>query len=569
MVKRNKKVRNAILLIAAVILGLGLINVLATQFFYRVDLTAEKRYTLANSTKKILQNLDDYVYVKCYLKGDYPSGFRRLQNSTQEILEEFSHVGAGKIRYEFIDVKEGRNEQQQKDLRKQLEDKGINPIRLNTQSDDNYKEQIVYPWCLVTYRDKEVPVFILNNQMGKSSEEQLNNSVALLEYNLIDAISRSIQNKRKRIAVADGNEEMPPGYMMDFIKTLSKDFDVAPVNINEMLRLPADKIDLLMIIKPTIAFSEPEKFKIDQFIMNGGKTLWLLDALDGDIDSLRRRKEYIAPDFPLNLDDQLFTYGVRLNKNFIEDYSCAPLPMVTGYVNNEPQYQLFPWVFFPVLMNTSSHPIAKNLDAILTLFPSSLDTVGNHEIRKTVLLQSSKYSRVQYSPVSVDLRMMKAQLQPSYFNKPNQIVSVLLEGDFRSPYVGRITPETFAMMDSLQVKFRAQSEENKMIVVSDGDIVKNPTSKKDISYPCGYYPFTRQTFANKDFLMNCVKYLIDNNGVIESRGKEIKLRLLDNPKVKEEANKWRIINIFIPLVLILLIGIIFNYVREKKFSVKN
>ncbi len=566
----NKKAnfRKGILWLLLIITGIAVVNVAANYFFMRLDLTAEKRYTLSNSSKKILKNLDDIVYIKCYLKGEFPSGFKRLQVSTQEMLDAFTRVGGNKFRFEFIDVKEGRTEQQQQDLRKQLEEKGINPVKLNIQNDDNFKEQIVYPWCLVTYKDKEVPVFILNNQMGKSSEEQLNNSIALLEYNLIAAIESCIQPKRKHIAFSNGNDEMPVENMQDFIQTLSKDYDVHPVNINAVLNLPADKIDLLVFAKPTKTFTEREKFKIDQYIMNGGKVLWLLNALDGDIDSLHRRKEYIAPDFPLNLDDQLFNYGVRLNKALVQDYSCAPLPMVTGYVNNEPQYKMFPWLFFPVIMSNCNHPIAKNLDAIITLFPSCLDTVGHQNIRKTVLLQSSKYSRVVFSPVSIDLRLMKLQPQPSYFTKPNQIISVLLEGEFTSPYAGRIDPAMASAMDSMHMKFTDHIEDNKMIVVADGNMVKNPVNKKGVQYPCGYYPFTRQTFANKDFLMNCVRYLTDNSGIIEARAKEIKLRLLDGPKAKDEATQWRLINILLPLVLIVLGGIIFNYVREKKFSLK-
>ena len=548
------------------IAGIAVVNIAANYFFVRLDLTAEKRYTLSPSTKKVLNDLDDIVYVKCYLKGEFPSGFKRLQNSTQEILDAFVRNGGNKIKYEFIDVKEGRNAQQQADLRKQLEGKGINPVRLNVQSDDNYKEQIVYPWCIVTYKEKEVPVFILNNQMGKSSEEQLNNSVALLEYNLIEAIARCKQIHKKGIAIATGNGEMPAESIMDFIQTISADYNTAPVDINEMASLPANKIDLLMIVKPTTAFSEQAKFKIDQYIMNGGKVMWLLNALDGNIDSLYRRKEYIAPDFPLNLDDQLFTYGVRLNKNFVMDYSCAPLPIMTGYVNNQPQYQMYPWLYFPVIMNSSTHPISKNLDAIITLFPSSLDTVGKHEIRKSVLLSSSKYSRLQFSPASVDLHLLKMQPKPEFFTKPNQIISVLLEGKFQSPYVNRLDPSTIAVMDSLHLKFKAESEDNKMIVISNGDMIKNPVNKKGVQYPCGYYPFTKQTFANKDFLLNCVRYLVDNNGIIESRAKEIKLRLLDNPKVKEEAVKWQLINILLPLFLVLIGGITFNFIRERKYT---
>jgi gliding-associated putative ABC transporter substrate-binding component GldG len=564
--KKINKVQKSVFIILGLLMILIAINWLANFYFYRIDLTSEKRYTLSPSTKKILTDLDDYVYVKCYLKGEFPSGFMKLQQSTKEMLEEFNNVAGKKFRYEFIDVKEGRNEQQQKDFRKQLEEKGINPIQLNVQSEDNFKEQIAYPWCLVTYKNKEVPVFILNNQMGKSASEQLNNSIALLEYNLVVAIDKVKQETKKGIAVSSGNGEMPVTNMIDFLNTIAKDYNAAPVDINTIVRLPNEKIDALIIVKPTKEFTEKEKFKIDQFVMNGGKVMWILDMLDGDIDSLRRRNEYMAPDYNLNLEDQLFTYGVRVNKAFVQDYSCAPLPMVNGYVNNQPQFKMYPWLYFPVLMSTSNHPISKNLDAILTMFPSCIDTVGNSSIKKTVLLQSSKYSRVVYSPASVDIRMMKMQPQPTYFNKPNQIISVLLEGEFASPYAGRISPGMANMLDSLHITFKPKSAANKMIVIADGDMVKNPAPKGEYQFSCGYYPFTKQTFANKDFLLNCIKYLTDESGVIDARAKEIKLRMLDAPKVKDEKTKWQVINILLPLILVVLIGITFNYVREKKFS---
>jgi ABC-2 type transport system permease protein len=566
--KKTNKVQKSIVIIAGILAVLIMVNIVANYFFHnmRLDLTAEKRYTLSPSTKKILTKLDDYVYVKCYLKGEFPAGFMKLQQSTKEMLDEFSNVAGKKFRYEFIDVKEGRNEQQQKDFKNQLESKGINPVKLNVQGEDNFKEQIVYPWCIVTYKEKEIPVFILNNQIGKSPSEQLNNSVALLEYNLVAAIDKATETRKKTVAVSSGNGEMPTANMLDFLNTIVKDYDAAPIDINTIVRIPSEKIDALIIPKPSKEFTEQEKFKIDQFIMNGGKVLWLVDMLDGDIDSLRKRKEYIAPDFPLNIDDQLFAYGVRVNKAFVQDYSCAPLPMVNGYVNNQPQFQMYPWLYFPVIMSTSNHPISKNLDAILTMFPSCIDTVGAKGMKKTVLLQSSKYSRVVYSPVSVDIRMMKMQPKPEYFNKPNQIISVLLEGEFSSPYAGRISPTMASTLDSLNITFKPRSASNKMIVVADGDILKNPISKGEFQYPCGYYPFTKQTFANKDFLLNCLKFLTDETGVLDARAKEIKLRLLDAPKVKEEKTKWQLINILLPLILIVFIGITFNYIREKKFS---
>ena len=565
MVKATSNKSKSIRLLLLVLGVIALVNIGTRYLFYRIDLTAEKRYTLTPSTKTILKNLDDYVYIKCYLQGDFPSGFKQLQIATKEMLDELVSVGGKKVQYDFINPNDGNDAQKKAELRKQLEKKGINPININMQGEDNVKEQIIYPWCLVSYKDQEIPVFLLNQQLGKSSSEQLSNSEALLEYNLIDAITRLTRTKRKKVAISEGNGELGDAQINDFVKTLSEDYDVARVDIQHILYIP-EKIDALIIPKPTKAFPETEKFKIDQYIMNGGKVIWMVDMLDGDIDSLRRRNEYIAPDYPLNIDDQLFTYGARVNKSLIQDARCTPVPMVTGYLNNEPQTKYFPWMFNPVILPDGDHPIVKNMDAILTLFASTIDTVGAKDIRKTVLLRSSNESRVVYSPALVSLRLLKLQPEKSYFTKPNQSVAVLLEGNFTSLFDNRLAPETMEVMDSLHIQFKNKSAANKMIVIADGDMIKNPLGKKGLDYPCGYYPFTRQTFANKAFLLNCIEYLTDETGVIAARSKEVRLRLLDREKVKEEKGKWRWINIALPIALLLIAGFLINFIRERKFS---
>ena len=548
------------------LLALVALNIAAQYFFYRFDLTAEKRYTLTSATIEDLKKLDDNVYIKCYLKGEFPGGFRQLQRSTKEMLDAFVGVAGKKIKYDFINPSEG-NATQKEELRKQLEKKGINPINLNLQGEDKYKEQIIYPWCVISYKDMEYPVFLLNQQLGKSSSEQLNNSEALLEFNLIQGIHRLTNNKnRKKIAISEGNGELADPQLYDFIQTLALDYDVARANINQLLFIP-DKVDALIIPKPSKPFSEQTKFKIDQYIMHGGKVLWLIDQLDGDVDSLRTRNEYIAPDYALNLDDQLFSYGVRVNRALLQDKLCAPIPMVTGYDQaSNPRTSFFPWMYFPVIMPDGAHPIVKNMDAILTLFPNSIDTVGGKGITKTVLLHSSPATRAVFSPAFVSLRTLKMQPQPSYFTNPNRAVAVLLEGSFTSLYESRLAPETMGLLDSMNIKFVPKSMPNKMIVVADGDIVKNPLGKKGVNYPCGYYPFTKTTFANKTFLLNCVQYLTEGDGVIAARSKEIKLRILNREKVREEKSFWIWLNLSVPIALLLIAGFIITLWRERRYK---
>jgi ABC-2 type transport system permease protein len=563
MVNQTNKKRDLRQLVY-IILGLIAINYLATYIVIRFDLTSEKRYSLTKSSVQLLQNLDDYVYVKCYLTGTLPGGFQRLENATTEMLQQFSGFGGKKFQFEFINPQDFKAEQKD-NFRIELEKKGITPIRLNIQQDDNFKEQIAYPWCLITYKDKEVPVFILNNQMGKSSSEQLNNSIALLEYNLVNGINKAMLGKRKKIAITEGHGELSDNSIADFMKTLYETYDIARVNLSQIVFVP-NQIDALIIPKPTKPFTEQEKFKLDQYIMNGGKVLWMIDAMNCDIDSLRTRNSFLASDNNLELDNQLFTYGVRINKNVIQDMYCAPIPLVTGVVNGQSQTDLFPWPYFPVLSSTSNHSISKNLDAVLTLFPSSIDTVGAKEIKKTILLQSSQYSRILFSPLELNLRTLKDKMKLELFNKPYQPVAVLLEGSFTSVYENRLAPATMQVLDSLKIAFKAKSEKNKMIVISDGDIAKNPIGKKGIDYPCGYYPFTKNVFANKSFLLNCIQYLTADNNIIESRSKEMKLRLLNGPKVKAQKMKWQIINIICPLLILFIFAFIYLVYRNKKYN---
>ncbi len=540
------------------------LNIVATIFFFRFDLTADKRYTLSAPTKKFLKELDDVVYIKVYLEGEFPAGFQRLHNSTKELLDEFVRYGGHNIQYEFIDPTAGKNDQQKTDLYKQLHTKGLSPVNLKVQDKDNYTEKMIWPGAILNYKNKELPITLLQDQIGVSKEEVLNNSVALLEYQFTRAIQNLQAVRKPNIAILKGHGELPDKYSDDLFNSMSESYNLGTLELNSCVAIPPT-MAALMIIKPTTAFSDADKFKIDQYVMHGGKVIWMLDMIAADIDSLRRQNSTIAPDYDLQLTDLLFSYGVRVNPCLIQDLQCAPLPLVTGKLNNEPQTQLFPWYYFPVITSNIQHPIVKNLDALLTLFCSQVDTVGASGIKKTPLLQTSKYSKLVYPPIELNLKLMKLTPSPTYFNKPAQTVAVLLEGQFKSAYKNRLSTATSEMLDSLHIQFKEESVPGKMIVIGDGDIGKNPLGK-DMAYPCGYYPFTKQTFSNKTFLLNCVQYLVDSSGLIETRGKEFKLRLLDRPRIQEEGFRWQLFNMIAPVLLILFGGLIYNLIRNKKYS---
>lgn len=549
----------------AILIGIFiLINVVATAIYHRFDLTKEKRFTLSSPTKKLLKGLEDVIYVKVYLKGEFPAGFKRLQNASKEMLDEFRTIAGDNIQYEFIDPNNGDMEQR-KDLYKQLVKKGLLPTNLKVQGNEEYSEKIIFPGAVITYRGQEMPVHFLQNQLGLGPQEVLNNSISLLEYKLANSFFKITRPYKKKIAFIEGHGEINGLMTADFKNSLREFYEIDSIDLTNTLTLSND-YSAIIFAKPEIIFKEQEKFKIDQYVMNGGKILWLVETLHCNMDSLRNDQIFIPQPYELNLEDQLFKYGVRVNPNLILDLQCNPIPLVIGSLGNSPQTQLKPWYYFPIIISESLHPISKNIDAVMTQFVNSIDTVGAKGIKKTILLSSSKYSRLQFSPVRVHLGILKQRPNPQQFNQPNLPVAVLLEGEFESIFTNRLAPETMQMLDSLKIQFKQKSIPTKMIVISDGDIITNDIGKGGTPYPLGFYRYSQQQFANKDFLTNCIEYMVDDNGLIETRSREVKLRLLDTEKIKSEKLQWQLVNMIVPIVLILIFGFGFNFVRRKKYA---
>ncbi|HEY0066265.1 MAG TPA: Gldg family protein, partial [Flavisolibacter sp.] len=321
--------------------------------------------------------------------------------------------------------------------------------------------------------------------------------------------------------------------------------------------------DALVILKPTQAFSDRDKLKIDQYVMNGGKVVWMLDNMYTEFDSLYQSQGFIAFDRGLNLEDILFNYGVRINQNLLQDMQCDKLPQMSSETQ---QQRLVDWPFFPIL-NGTDHPISKNLDGVRSMFPTTLDTVEAAGIRKTFLLQSSNNSRVLSAPARIDFEFLQIAPDERLFTRRNVPVAVLLEGNFRSLYRGR-APRAFA--DSLAAygqPFRNEaSGEGKMIVISDGDIAMNQVSQFDGPLPMGTNFFTRYTYANRDFFLNSLDYLVNPSNVLSTRAKEFTLRLLDPRKTEAERSKWQMLNIGLPVLLIILFGFIYQKLRKYRYA---
>ncbi len=579
MVKKstvNRKKDLTFLVIGIIIIIL--VNFIGSFAFKRFDLTSEKRYTLSETSEKLASNLDDIVFVKVYLEGEFPAGFKRLRDETKEMLDEFRAYSHGNIEYEFINPSESEDQKIRDEIYKQLYKQGLRPTDLNTKSEDGFSNKIIWPGAMFSYKGKEHPVQLLKSQIGASPESMLNSSVESLEYEIANAINNLVTVEKPKVAFIDGHGELNKYETASLEESLKEFYTVNRIALNEELsslteRVMIDsskaykvkiKYNTIIIAKPLNRFSEKDKFIIDQYIMFGGRVVWLIDPVFASMDSLQKADVSMAIPLDLNLDDQLFTYGVRINTNLIQDIQSAPIPVVTGMVGNQPKTEMFPWYFFPLLTPANNHPIVNNLNALKGEFVSTIDTIAKKGIKKTSLLRSSQYSKVSTAPTRISLGMLRFEPDQTQFNKGPQVAAVLLEGKFESVFRNRITPQ---LQGSKEINFREQSDNNKMVVIADGDIARNYVNKRTNKYlALGIDQFTRQEFGNKDFMLNVVGYLCDDSGLMTVRSKKLKIRLLDKTVLKNDKFKWQLINTILPIGLILLFGIAHYFDRKKKFT---
>lgn len=544
------------------------INILANQVYTHIDLTEEKRYTLTKPTRELLKSIDDRIYVRVLLEGDFPAGFKRLRTATREMLDDFRSI-SGYIDYQFEDPNRGSKEEVNA-RRKALLEEGIAPVNLNVRGEGESKSQIIYPTAIFHYGQRKVIVNLLENQSPTLlPDEVINNSISLLEYKFANAIKKLRTKGRPIILFTRGHGELDELQTKDFERSLRQFYDTDRITLDSVIYLPPDKCELLIIAQPRTAFSERDKFIIDQYIMNGGKVLWLIDRLNASLDSLRHQKRFIPTDYPLNLEDMLFKYGVRIQPDLVLDMECTKIPLQVGVVGSAPQFRLFPWPYHPAVLPTGAHVVVKNLDRVELRFCSSMDTIRTKTpVKKTVLLRSSKYSRLLFSPIEIDFDIMAEDLKPEYFKKGYQILGVLLEGIFPSNYEHRVSQQMAEGLRQAGVEFQAQSKPTRMIVISDGDVAANYVRHRETKewLPLGFNRFENVTYANRDLLINAVEYLIEPTGVIEARSREVKLRLLDTVRAKKEKSLWQAFNIGTPLLFLALFGVFFHWQRKRRYG---
>lgn len=561
----KKKIANRFWLPLAIAI-LVAINWLASLYHTRLDLTNEKRFTLSNPTKKILQQLDDNVMVNVFLKGDFPSGFKKLANSTSDILQEFKEIAGNKFQYNFISPDEEMEGTHVK-WGDTLSALGLYPINLKSQLQAGEQQQLVYPVALMHYKDNVVPVRLYNG-LPNIGRQEINSAEAMMEFELANAVFKLIQQQRPMIAYATGNGEPQDASTYDLAENvLGVDYNLRQLNLKTTAVIP-DTFKLLLMVKPKEPFTDEEKLKIDQYVMHGGKLLLFIDRLNAEMDSLQIKNEVIAYDRGLGLDELLFKYGARINADLVMDLQSDRLPFD---VNGNGQYDFLFWNYFPVFASKSNHVINKNLGFVAGRFVNSIDTTETEGIKKTILLSSSANARKIATPALISGKENVNAPEDEKFKTPNIPVALLLEGKFQSFYNNRLSQ---VMKDSLTKAgatfIAANNAENKMIVVADGDIVLNSVSKNE-PLPMGMNPFTYGSqyefrFANRNFLQNCLDYLINVSGLTEAKSKDYTLRLLDKKKVDSSKSMWQAINIAVPVLLVFLFALFYQWSRKRKYT---
>lgn len=556
----NKSLKHIIIVIVAIIA----VNFISTKVYKRFDLTTDQRYTLNEATLDIIKKAETPIVIDVFLEGeDFPSEFRRLQSETKQLLEEFRAYNDN-ISFKFINPTEDEDTRDQ--AIKQLNARGLTPMQLNVQENGKQSQEVIFPWALASYDEVTVKIPLVKNKIGETQQQLVTNSVQHLEYAFADGISKLVNPKRRKIAVLKGNNEMDNLNIADYVKTLRDYYFIAPFTLDSVSNNPEKTLkslqdfDLIIAAKPTEAFTEEEKFVLDQYTMNGGKSLWLIDQVAMDKDSLYNdfgKNVALARD--LNLTDFFFKYGVRINPVLVSSMYSAPIVLLSGEGNNT-RAERFPWTYSPLAQGISTHPVVNNLNYVKFDFASPIDTLKNNlkTVKKTVLLQSAPLSKLEGTPREISLDEVNNQQDPASFNKGSQNLAVLLEGKFTSVYNNRVKP--FDLKD-----VKNESVPTKMIVISDGDVIKNEIDRNGPK-ELGYDSKLNQFFGNKEFLVNAANYLLDDNGLINIRSKEIAVAFLNSEKITEEKTKWQLLNILLPLVLLGIFGFSFNYFRKKKYA---
>ena len=548
--------------LVVIALSLIAVNIIGNYFFKRFDLTEDKRYTLSETSLNIIKSVDSPLIIDVFLEGNFPPEFKRLQDETKQLLEEFSAYNSNII-FEFANPIE--KEEERVAVMKQFYERGLQPLNITVENKGKQSQEVVFPWAVATYGDKSTKVSLLKNLMGASTEQKVISSVQHLEFAFAEAINKISKEKQKKIAVLKGNGELEDKYVADFLRTVRESYYIGPFTLDSVAKQPTQtlealkKYDLVIIAKPTEVFTEEEKQVLDQYIVSGGKTLWLVDAVKADMEEMfNETGTILAHQRELGLNDMFFKYGFRINPLLIKDERATPIKLATGEQGSDTEYQQYFWKFAPFIYPETQNPIVKNLEGIKFEFSSPIELLNN-KINKTVLLTSSEYSRPVGTPTEISLGSVTEETTPQeYQGKGLLPVAVLFEGKFSSMYTNRILP----FKDN---SYLAEGNASKMIVVSDGDVIKNQLDQNG-PLELGFDKWTNNLYGNKEFLMNCVNYLLDDTGLINIRSKDVNLPLLDKERVYQNYTMAQVLTIGLPMLILIVFGFLFTYLRKRMYT---
>ena len=545
---------------------LVLLNVVGSRINWKLDLTEEKRYTLTQATQELLSEQADPIYVDVLLEGTFPAGFKRLQDATRELLDEFRAVNP-QILYSFRDPLAGDREEVEAYLQ-QLMQVGIRPTELSDRNREGTVKKQIFPYAIFNYGDRQIAINLLEqNSPSRTPDQTLNQAIALLEFKMSNAIAKLNATQKPNILFTSGHGELNSQETAGLETNLRAFYNTGRVNLDSVYQIPGT-VDLVIVAKPRELFSNRQQFVLDQYIVNGGNVMFLIDPISVNLDSIQKNNQYIPHDIDLGLDDMFFKYGFRVQRDLVLDLECSTIPLQTGMQGGEPQFQMFPWYYHVLAQGNLQHPITKSIERVNLFFPASIDTIKTRTaIRKTPLLTSSPATRTQMNPVMLDFNILRTDPDPDKFNKPPSTLALLLEGSFPSLFENRVSGQMQEMLDEIGSSFKSVGSEGRILVVADGDVARSFINPRDgAASPPGYNQYMKYAFGNSDFLVNSIEYMLDQRGLIESRARTIRLRLLDRKRIEQERGYWQILNVGLPLFALALFAGIFAFFRIRRYG---
>ncbi|HRH37370.1 MAG TPA: gliding motility-associated ABC transporter substrate-binding protein GldG [Flavobacteriales bacterium] len=557
----------------AIGIGIVLLVLFITSFVrVRADLTSEQRYTLTPATRELVEGLEDIVYVKVFLTGELPADLRKLEQATKDVLDEMHAYQPERVQYSFVDPNASSDKKTREEVYDHLQVEGLTYSSIRMKEKGGFSERIVFPGALVTYREKTVPVQLLQTQLRTPDADMVQRSITNLEYEFTSAFRQAMSREKKTIAFLEGHGELEEIQVKDIATALEAQYEVSRVRIddridalstkNELLRVRQNRFDALIIAKPDSVFNDRDRYVIDQFVMNGGRILWCVDAMDPHLDSLRNNQFSLSTPNELGIEELLFAYGARLNKDLVLDNSCGPIEIYTQPYGNQRKLERFPWYFEPVVVPQSAHPIVANIDPVHFVFASTIDTISVDSVKKTVLLSSSPLSFAQRNPVRISLNMVEMDQDFQRRSTPRMPMAVLLEGTFSSAYRDRLTT---VIRNDKDVAYRERSPRTAQLVIADGDVIANRVdASKGMYYMLGYDRYAQaKVYGNREFILNAMNYLLDDRSLISIRARAITLRTLDTARTDVDRTYWQALNIALPLIISLLFGAAYQFHRRR------